>query len=198
MLFTKNLKLGKSIKKVLLGSTVALGLLTFGGMVSQGNQVNVHADSVTTSWGNHFDTRTIHYHISASSKKYRNVWAEAINRWNNEQSTLKFVNSSYKKANLRLTTNTNKHVTQTISGSDVDNTSINSYHDITMFINRLHVNHYDSNNEQIMNYAMSAIGNGVGLDYNHNDKSIMSYNGATHLSQGDKLGLVKMYKHVKY
>ncbi|CAJ1230198.1 hypothetical protein LZ22198_MCBDPFMK_02500 [Levilactobacillus zymae] len=175
------------IKQIAMIGAVVVGMLAFGG-TTQASAANYH-----------FNSRTITYHVSASSKRWKNIWAKAIHNFDNN-GTIKLKAASKKKAKMQLTTFSNtghyKGVLGPIEASFGTNEKVFTHTYVKL--NWKLMNKYGYTNKQRMCVATNRIAGALGLSDSSAKNSVLNDNEWNYrLTAGDKLAIAKAYKGVK-
>lgn len=174
------------IKQIAMIGAVVVGMLAFGGTT----QANASSKE-------HFNSRTITYHIDSTSKHYKGIWKDAIDEWNSK-GVLKFKASSKKKANLRLTTVfqlKHDYFYQTRAHGTLSERGYTRIVDLKLSRNFMDENNYTQNER--VNLATMGIENSLGLNLSNDKQSHMYYSGEKSITSYDVSQLKKLYAHVK-
>ncbi|NLR09192.1 hypothetical protein [Lactobacillus sp. HBUAS51381] len=159
---------------------------------------SVTANASSKNYCAHFDSRRITYHIDSTSKHYRGIWKSAVKAWNKEQKVIKLKSTKSKKnADIRMTTvskNSNKvdYTRYWTMGDSIMNSSVR--------LNRHALDAYEFDNSTRVQYAISEIGFGLGLEWlgDTSKSSVMNQSQDNfHITSFDRANLKAAYKGVK-
>ncbi|ARN93880.1 hypothetical protein AZI11_13140 (plasmid) [Levilactobacillus brevis] len=176
---------------------LTVAVAAFVGMLGFGAVAPVHADTATKVSA-HYPSRVITYHIDSKSNYYRNLWKQAVNVYH-DNGAFVFKNTSRSKAKLRMTSvKTNPSYPFGYGDYWVDSFQPHVITKSRVVISRDGFMSETDSHAQRIAWAAYLIGGSIGMQYTNKASGITSSNNEIpQLSNGDKLGLVKAYKHLR-
>lgn len=170
---------GQLIKRIAIIGAVIIGIFALGGATQ------AHASNIAN-----FDSRTITYHIDATSSRYKSVWKEAFKSWNSK-GILKFKPASKKKALLRVSTR--KSLDGSLITAEGSTSSGSNSDQVLVKLDRSTLSGKNVSRKQRVNVATRGIFGGLGCD----SKNMRTSAIWTPITSAEVNIVKKAYAHVK-